>query len=166
MLLMIENLVLPAEFCLRFAHKNDDAFLFPLFCSTRTEFSLLPLPPQQLELLLQQQYRLQQAGYAAQYPLAVTLVIEYQSVNIGKIVINKSNASVHVVDFAIVPQYRGCGYGSVILESVKAYAHINGATVCLSVDRQNVRARQLYLRLGFQSSEVTETHEWLLWPPQ
>lgn len=163
---MIENLVLPAELCLRFAHKNDDAFLYALFCSVRPELSSLPLPPSQLEHLLQQQYRLQQVGYAAQYPLAMTLVIEYQSMNIGKIVINQSNASVHVVDFAIVPQYRGCGYGSVILESVKAYAHIHGATVSLSVDRQNLRARQLYQRLGFLSYELSETHEWMLWQQQ
>ncbi len=163
---MIEDLVLPAAYSLRFVHKNDDAFLFALFCSARAELSLLPLPPQQLELLLQQQYRLQQAGYATQYPLAVTLVIEYQSVNIGKIVINKSDTSVHIVDFVIVPQYRGYGYGSVVLESVKAYAHGSGATVSLGVDRQNVRARQLYLRLGFLPYEVSETHEWLLWPSQ
>lgn len=160
---MLEDLVIPAEFCLRFAHKNDDIFLFTLFCSARTELSLLPLPPQQLELLLQQQYRLQQAGYATQYPLAVTLVIEYQSVNIGKIVINKSDASVHIVDFAIAPQYRGYGYGSVILESLKAYAQVASTTVTLGVDRQNVRARHLYQRLGFLPYEVSETHEWMLW---
>lgn len=160
---MLENLVLPAEFSLRFVQKDDDNFLFALFCATRTEFSLLPLPPQPLEFLLQQQYRLQHAGYATQYPHAMSLVIEYQSVNIGKIVINKSDASVHIVDFAIIPQCRGRGYGSVILESIKAYAQINGATVSLSVDRQNVRAKQLYSRLGFQSSALTETHEWLLW---
>lgn len=160
---MLEDLVLPAAYSLRFVHKNDDIFLFSLFCSTRTEFSLLPLPPQQLELLLQQQYRLQQTGYATQYPLAMSLVIEYQSVNIGKIVINKSDTSVHIVDFAIAPPYRGCGYGSAILESVKAYAHANGATVTLGVDRQNMRARRLYQRLGFLPYEISETHEWMLW---
>ncbi len=160
---MLEDLVLPAEFCLHFVHKNDDAFLFALFCSARPELSLLPLPPKQLELLLQQQYRLQQASYTAQYPFAMSLVIEYQTVNIGKIVINKSDASVHIVDFVVASQYRGCGYGSVILESIKAYAHRIGATVSLSVDRQNVRARQLYQRLGFLPYEVSETHEWMLW---
>jgi len=161
---MIEDLVLPAAYSLRFVHKEDDTFLFALFCSTRSEFSLLPLPPQQLELLLRQQYRSQQLGYAAQYPDAITLVIEYQSVSIGKIVLNKSDTSVHIVDFAIVPQARGCGYGSVILQSVKAYAHADGKKVSLGVDRQNVRARQLYLRLGFLPYEVSETHEWMLWP--
>jgi len=160
---MIENLVLPTEFCLRFAHKNDDTFLYALFCSARPELTSLPLPPPQLEHLLQQQYRLQQVGYATQYPLAVTLVIEYQSVNIGKIVLNKPDTSVHIVDFVIVPQCRGCGYGSVILESLKTYAQAASATVSLGVDRQNVRARQLYQRLGFLSYELSETHEWMLW---
>lgn len=164
---MITNeLVLPAAYTLRFAHKNDEAFLFALFCSARTELSLLPLPAPQLELLLQQQYRAQQAGYAAQYPQAVSLVIEHQSVNIGKIVINQSDSSLHIVDFIIAPEGRGHGYGSVVLESVKAYAHANRATLSLGVDRQNVRARQLYLRLGFSPYQISETHEWMLWPSQ
>ncbi len=163
---MIDDLVLPAAYTLRFANKNDEAFLFALFCTARTELSLLPLPAQQLELLLQQQYRSQQAGYAAQYPLAMYLVIAHQSMDIGKIVISQSDSSLHIVDFIIAPASRGHGYGSVVLESVKAYADANRATVSLGVDRQNVRARQLYLRLGFLPHQVSETHEWMLWPAQ
>ena len=90
MYLMVEDIVLPKAYSLRYAYKNDDAFVFALFCSAKTELSLLPLSPQQRELLVQQQYRLQQAGYAAQYPQAVTLIIEYQSIPIGKITLNPS----------------------------------------------------------------------------
>lgn len=161
---MIEDIVLPKAYSLRYVHKNDDAFVFALFCSARTELSLLPLPPRQQELLVQQQYGLQQVAYAAQYPQAITLVIEYQSVTIGKIMINPSVHCVHIVDLVIAAQFRGYGYGSVILDSVKAYAQAKGASVSLGVDRQNTRAKQLYLRLGFLPFEISPTQEWLSWP--
>lgn len=161
---MVEDIVLPKAYSLRYAYKNDDAFVFALFCSAKTELSLLPLSPQQRELLVQQQYRLQQAGYAAQYPQAVTLIIEYQSIPIGKIMLNPSANGVHIVDFVIAPQFRGYGYGSVILDSVKAYAQAKEASVSLNVDRQNMRAKQLYLRLGFFPFEISPTQEWLSWP--
>lgn len=160
---MVEDIALPAEFSLSVANDSHDHFLFSLFCSARPELSSLPLPPQQLELLLQQQHKLQQTGYAAQYPHAIALIIKYQSLSIGKIILNKTDKSVHLVDFIIAPQWRGQGYGSVILQALKHYAHTYGVLVSLSVDQQNLKAKQLYLRLGFVTYDSSETHEWLCW---
>lgn len=161
---MIEDLILTPGFNLRTLNENDDAFLFSLFCSSRTELTSLPLPPEQLELLLRQQYKFQQTGYATQYPQALALIIEYQSLPIGKIILNKTDKSVHVVDIAITPQSRGQGYGSMILQALKNYAQARDLGVSLGVDPQNIKARQLYLRLGFNIYESSETHAWLRWP--
>ena len=161
--LMMEGLVLPLGFSFRRMGADDGAFSFSLFCSAHPELASLPLPPQQLELLLRQQYRSQQMGYAELYPLAHSLVVEYHSVSVGEIVLDQSSTSLHIANFIMAPQWRGCGYGSMILESFQVYAVARNINVSLSVDAQNLLAKKFYSRLNFKISRSTETHDFMLW---
>lgn len=74
-----------------------------------------------------------------------------------------ASACVHIIDFVIAPEWRNRGLGSTVLAALKKYAAANSALLRLSVDRQNVQAKRLYVRHGFVERQVTDTHEQLFW---
>ena len=160
---MNNKLALPSGFLLRPAEASDEGFLFDLFCSTRAELALLPLPHAQLEQLMRQQYEWQQKSYANQYLGANTWIIENNSMDAGKITLFETAGLVHIVDFIIASDWRSQGMGSSVLRALKNYFANNSGVLRLSVDRQNIHARRLYSREGFVMSQMSDTHEQLCW---
>jgi len=160
---MNNELILPPGFSLRLAGPDDEHFLRALFCSMRTELTLLPLPPAQLEQLIRQQYEWQQKSYASQYPDAENWIIGVHSGAVGKIMLHSSASLVHIIDFIIAPDWRRRGVGSTILGALKNNVGAKSGILRLSVDRQNVQAKRLYLQQGFVVSQTSDTHEQLVW---
>ncbi|UUA74058.1 GNAT family N-acetyltransferase [Cellvibrio sp. QJXJ] len=156
---MEKNIFLPAGICVRLADATDDAFLFSLFCEARPELAYLPLPPAQVETLLAQQYQLQQRGYANQYPTARNWIIECESQVVGKIMLAELVNFIHIVDFVIAFSWRSRGIGSAVLNAAKHYASAQSLGLSLQVERQNIAAKRLYTRIGFNVCQLTATHE-------
>lgn len=158
-MVMKDIMLLPAGIGMRLADAADDAFLFSLFCAARPELAHLPLPPAQVEILLAQQYQLQQRGYANQYPQASNWIVEYESQRVGKIMLAELANFVHIVDFVVASGWRGRGIGSAVLSALKDGASAQSLGLSLQVERQNVAARRLYVRFGFEGRQLTATHE-------
>jgi ribosomal protein S18 acetylase RimI-like enzyme len=73
---------------LRPATVADQPFIRQLFKSARAgEFKAAGLPDAALEILLEQQFRAQAAGYAAQFPRALSLIVLYQDEPIGRLIL-------------------------------------------------------------------------------
>lgn len=162
---IVKTLSLSDGLELRPATKSDRGFMQQLFASTRDHLRHLPLSPLQIERLLEQQYQLQLAHYVRQWPDAHIRIIQLAGKAIGKIVLEESETTLHVLDIAIEPAMRGRGYGTSILRALQAAAEKHGLPIRLSVDRQNPRAKELYLSLGFQVAANSDTHESMVWPP-
>lgn len=160
---MKHDFILPPGFNLRLAEQQDEQFLRELFCSARPELALLPLPNAQLQQLLSQQYEWQQKSYLSQYSAAETWIIETLQGPVGKIMLHRSESQVHIIDFIIASEWRGREVGRTILTVLKHYVTLTARTLRLSVDRQNIRAKQLYLQQGFVVSQTSDTHEQLVW---
>lgn len=160
---MKHEFALPPGFNLRLAESHDDQFLRALFGSARPELALLPLPPAQLEQLMGQQYEWQQKSYLGQFPDAENWIIETQSGPVGKIMLHRSESHVHIIDFIIAPDWRRRGVGSTILVTLKNYVGLKARELRLSVDRQNIHAKRLYLQQGFAVSQISDTHEQMVW---
>lgn len=156
---MSNKWALPPGYSLRLAGQGDDEFLRSLFCSARPELSLLPLPPEQLKQLMQQQYESQQRGYSHRYPQLEHWIIATHSGAVGKIMFERSQSAMHIIDFIITPEWRKRGVGRTILTALKAHA----GSMSLRVDRQNINAKRLYLKLGFVMSQSSDTHDFLIW---
>jgi RimJ/RimL family protein N-acetyltransferase len=156
---------LPDAFELRPARDKDRPFMEELFRSTREFLYRMPLPRPQIDILVNQQYRLQQDTYAGRFPNADTLIIELSGRPIGKITLDERKTALHIVDLALTPAMRGKGYGTRILRAIQAEARQRRIPVELSVDRQNLPAKRLYLGLGFQVTGASETHESMAWSP-
>lgn len=162
---MLNDIFLKDGLALRKATQRDRAFMQQLFNSTREHLRLLPLTGPQIEILFEQQYRLQQTHYANQWPNAHTLIIQQSDKTIGKIMLDENETALHIIDIALEPAMRGKGYGTALLRAIQAAAQKRGLPVKLSVDRQNRQAKKLYLALGFQVTGTSDTHESMNWPP-
>ncbi len=162
---LIENLELPDHLGLRLATSGDKPDLIAWFCAARPQLASLPLAPAQLQLLLMQQYQLQQQGYAHQYPHALLCIIEAESRAVGHIMLASLDDSLRIVDWGLAVDWRGRGIGSAIIFSLQAHALSEQKKLSLSVDSDNYRAQQLYQRLGFVLVNHTATHQQLLWFP-
>jgi [ribosomal protein S18]-alanine N-acetyltransferase len=58
---------------------------------------------------------------------------------------------IHINNLAVLPQYRGCGYGTALLRFVMAEGGRLGARrATLEVRRSNTAAQRLYARMGFR----------------
>lgn len=160
---MFSDISLPFGLHLRELQPQDPIFVEALFLSTREHFYQLPMTRSQVDLLLKQQFILQQASYAKAFPAAQTLIVQLFSEPVGKLTLNNSSDGLHIVDIAFMQSVRGKGYGTAILRALKHMAVQTGRPVRLAVDQQNTRAKKLYLSLGFGLVESSSTHDTLLW---
>lgn len=160
---MFTDISLPLGLGLREMQLQDQAFAATLFASTRDYLYRMPIPQSQIDFLIQQQFQMQQASYSASFPLAEAFIVELYAKPIGKIILNNTSASLHIIDIALINDMRGKGYGSAVLRALKSLATSGGKSLRLAVDQQNPRAKKLYLHLGFALLESSLTHDTLLW---
>lgn len=76
----------------------------------------------------------------------------------GLLNIEREPRELFLANIQIHPDFQGRGLGSAVVESVLASAATLGLPVRLQVLKVNIRARDLYLRLGFTLYDETTTH--------
>ena len=104
----------------RAATEDDDVFLFGLFRAVRLpEFAHAPLAPAQLDLLLSIQYAGQKQSYGAEYPGGDEVVL-LDGQAIGRIWLYRGAEEHHLVDIALMPEYRNRGIGSALVKDAIA----------------------------------------------
>jgi ribosomal protein S18 acetylase RimI-like enzyme len=136
---------------LRIASAQDEPFVRRLFHAARArDFAAAGLPQAALDILLEQQFRAQAIGYAAQFPDAVSMVVLHRDDPVGRLMLLARDRSWHVIDIVLLPSARGQGIGTDLIEATARAAAESGAReLTLSVLFSNVGARRLYGRLGF-----------------
>jgi ribosomal protein S18 acetylase RimI-like enzyme len=136
---------------MRLVAPADEPFVHHLYRTSRAgEFAAAGLPPAVLETLLDQQYRAQAQGYAAQFPDAISLIILHRDEPVGRLILQIGDRSWRIVDIVLLGSARGRGIGSDLIEAVARTASGQGAQeLVLAVLSRNVAARRLYERLGF-----------------
>lgn len=145
---------------------SDQAFLLALFTATRAEaFAATPLPAPMLDMLMRQQFAAQTAAYLAQYPSARREIIEMDGVGIGRLVSDRDDRRLQLVDIALAPTWRGRGLGSRLIARLQDEARAAGVPVGLHVASDNVRAASLYGRLGFEVSASDSVYREMRWTP-
>jgi ribosomal protein S18 acetylase RimI-like enzyme len=139
---------------LRPAGPGDESFLFALYASTRAEeLALVPWNDAQKDAFLRMQFDAQRGHYADQFPDAAHDVVLVDGEPGGRLYVDRRADDIHVVDIALMPEYRGHGIGTALLTTILEEADATGKTVSIYVEHLNP-ARRLYERLGFV--EVSE----------
>jgi ribosomal protein S18 acetylase RimI-like enzyme len=96
------------------------------------------------------QFRARQSQYAEAYPTAQTELILINGEAVGELIVDRSPNAVRIVNVTVVEAQRGAGIGSTVLrEEIESAARV-GIPVRLSVWSDNIGARRLYERLGFE----------------
>jgi GNAT superfamily N-acetyltransferase len=134
---------------LRPIRPDDEPFLRRVYASTRLD-ELAPLgwSTEQRQAFLDQQFDAQHRHYQTEYSDADFLVILLDDRPIGRLYLARWPEEILLIDIALLPEHRGTGIGSRLIQTLLDEADQAGKPVRLHVEKFN-QARRLYERLGF-----------------
>lgn len=159
------KLQIPDGIAMRPARASDQTFLETLYRSTRADLRLVDAGDDFIEELIDMQFRAQTTGYGAMFPNALYFIVEKHGQSIGRVAVDFGHNEVRLLDIAFLPQARGKGHGEAVIRGLQQAAAQTGAPLALTVMKNNPAAQKLYLRLGFQVAESTESSDRMLWYP-
>ncbi len=129
--------------------EEDQAFLAVLYASTRMEeMERVPWTPEQKVQFLAMQFHAQTTHYAEEYDPSGFFIIEQAGNRIGRLYRERQGDDIHIIDISLVPETRGAGLGTMLLQEILDEAAAQGLTVSIYVEHFNP-AKRLYHRLGF-----------------
>ncbi len=151
---------------LRSIQTEDEPFLARLYASTReTEMALVDWSEEQKAVFLKMQFDAQHRHYLATYSDALFEVIEDGGEPVGRLYVDHRPEAIHVIDIALLPEYRGIGLGGKIMQDVLRQGEDAGLPVTIHVEQFNPAIR-FYQRLGFEMLQGEGLHYLMRWRPQ
>ena len=111
------------------------------------------------------QFDAQDRHYRAHFPDARFDVVERGGAPIGRLIVERGEDEIRLLDIALLPEHRGAGAGSALLRALLAEAAATSRRVTIHVERANP-ARRLYERLGFRVEEDDDAiYLFMVWRP-
>lgn len=145
---------------------SDEPFLLDLFSADRAaSFADMNLPAPMLEMMMRQQFQAQATGHRAQFPAARREIIEVDGACVGRLVSDRNDERLHLVDIALAPGWRGKGLGALLVGQLIDEARTARLPMSLRVARDNLRAAALYARLGFETVRSDGVYQAMRWTP-
>lgn len=156
---------LDAQVTLRPTGHDDRAFLLRVYASTREEeLALTAWDEEQKRAFLDAQFAAQDSWYRERYAGATLDVILADGVPAGRFYVHRREREIRLMDITLLPEHRGRGIGSFLLDGLFAEAAAAGKTVTVHVEAYNP-ARRLYERLGFAQIGEHGVYHLMEWTP-
>ncbi len=144
---------------------GDEPFLHTLITATLTEELCAWAWPEAMRgQLLELQYRVRRQGVESTYPDSERRLILIDGQPAGWLVVARTAEEIHLVDVAILQQFRGTGAGTALIRELLEESRRTGVPVRLCVNVTN-RAGRLYERLGFRRTGGNEVQHFMEWSP-
>ena len=124
----------------------------------------MPWDEEQKAAFLRVQFDAQDAWYRENYGRASFDVVIVDGEPAGRLYVHRGKTEIRIVDIALLPEHRGAGVGTKLLENLLAEADEGGKSVTIHVERMNPALR-LYDRLGFSVAEDKGVYLFLERPP-
>ena len=105
----MNTISLPGGLDMRFMRESDTT-LKALYRSTRQDLQFIHNDPVRVSSFVDMQFLAQQQSYHENY-LMRYWIIELNGASVGRVTIDFSDRLVHLIDFALIPEARGQGYG-------------------------------------------------------
>jgi ribosomal protein S18 acetylase RimI-like enzyme len=155
-----------AGLALRPVRDDDRDFLYRVYAGTRLEELELATDwsAEQKEQFLRQQFAAQDAYYRENYPGAEWSVVLRHGEPAGRLYIHRRPAEIRLMEIALLPEHRGGGLGTALLEELMAEARATGRPLTIHVEVYNPALR-LYERLGFRKKEDKGVYWLMEWIP-
>ena len=142
---------------------THEDFLYQLYASTRkSELESWGWDKLMQKQFLLMQWTAQQRSYNHQYPKAEHLLIMFQNLEAGRIIVNRSAEEIVLIDISILADYHNKGIGTALLRNLQAEAADARLPLRLSVLSANP-ARRLYERLGFVTTADNGLYNSMEW---
>jgi ribosomal protein S18 acetylase RimI-like enzyme len=153
-----------ASLCLRpMRWPEDEPLLQQVYASTRAdELAQVPWSDEQKTAFCRMQFAAQHQYYQEHYAGAAFEVIERNGSPIGRLYVNRGEHEIRIVDITLLPEHRGCGLGTKLLQDLQEEARATGRTLSIHVEKFNP-ALALYQRLGFQALADRGAYRFLEW---
>lgn len=157
---------LPGTLRLRAVDETDSEFLEELYFSRRADLQQITGDAQFVRQIIKMQQQMQTVGIRNNFPMAKYLLLEDGSMRIGRLVVDVGTSDVRLVDIALLPEVQGRGTGKQVLQAMQEDALSRGLSMSLAVEKNNLRARTLYLSAGFHVHSEDSMFEQLHWHPE
>lgn len=143
---------------LRPVDSNDDEFLFEVYASTRREeISAWGLDSTQQDAFLKMQFAAQRQSFETKDANRSHDIILLDDKPIGRLLVARSKEEIHLVDIALLNEFRGRQIGTTLIRNLFDESDENGKPVRLEVLKGNPAA-MLYERLGFVKTGARGMH--------
>jgi ribosomal protein S18 acetylase RimI-like enzyme len=150
---------------LRPVSPDDEPFLLRVYASARAdELVATGLDTASLEAFLRMQFTAQKLAYGAQFPNADHRIILRDELMIGRMLVDRRDDEIYLVDIIVLAEHRGEGTGTSLIRDLQREATDAGRPVRLRVMKTN-RAVSFYERLGFSKIDESSTHFLMEWLP-
>jgi ribosomal protein S18 acetylase RimI-like enzyme len=124
----------------------------------------VPWDDTQKAVFLRQQFDAQDAWWQENYAAASFDVIVVDGEPAGRLYVHRGRSEIRIVDIALLPEHRGNGIGTRLVEDLLAEGDVEAKSVTIHVERMNPALR-LYERLGFTLAEDKGVYLFLERPP-
>jgi len=150
---------------LRPVQPEDREFLYRVYGSTRAaELNLLDCDDTQKQIFLTMQFNAQHSYYSSQFPDAQFEILELNNEAIGRLYTDRRQHEIHIIDITLLPEFRGQGIGSALLQKILDEAASTDKCVSIHVEQLNP-AMRLYERLGFRLVQDGGIYKQMEWRP-
>ena len=106
------------ELSFRPIDSEDEEFLYRLYASTRTDVHATDLSDREKEQFLRMQFGAQSIHYQSHFPNAKFLVVQLDDVAIGRLYVDRRGDAIHIIDIALLPEYRLLGFGTELMADI------------------------------------------------
>jgi ribosomal protein S18 acetylase RimI-like enzyme len=152
-------------FALRPETEDDIPFLRALYASTRSdELAAIDWSDERKLAFTDSQFDYQRHHYRTHFSTTEWIVIEHQGEPAGRLYLYRGANALEIIDIALLPQWRGRGVGTALLQAVCAEAQASGRIVRIYVEKFNPALR-LYERIGFRAVSDQGVYWLMEWSP-
>ena len=135
--------------------EDDAAFLQALYLSVRwPELEITNWPDSAKQAFFASQFQIQVQQYRAHYPGMERWIVTHAAGPVGRMYPLQTESELRLVDISLLPEWRGRGVGTALLQQLGDQADALGKPLRLHVEQHNPALR-LYRRLGFVELETT-----------
>lgn len=162
---MIETLVdVGNKNKLRLSTEDDVSFMRQIYASTRIdELAQVDWNQQQVDDFIDMQFRAQSMHYKEHFPNTEYSVLTHDGESVGRLLLDSSDHFLHIIDIALLPEYRNKSIGSYWLGKLTDAAKEQKRAIRIHVERFNP-ALSLYQRIGFNILEEGEVYHLMEFP--
>jgi ribosomal protein S18 acetylase RimI-like enzyme len=136
----------------------DAELLISVYAGTRQpELSMLGWSEAQTEAFIRMQFDAQTRHYGSVYPRAGASVIEVDGQAAGRLIVDRSEAEIRIVDLALLPEFRRAGVGSAVVQRILVEADASGLPIRCHVEQSN-DARRFWEHFGLVATGLDGAH--------